>query len=111
MIIPKKNTNFVSRKKHTAKLCIYNFDRYFKKVFSDLNIAKRFLEDFFEDRKLKVKSDFLNEKARKKDSSKVFVFITKDSIYKLRYEFITEKLESFITIGEIEDYYKSNIDH
>ena len=68
-----------------------------------------FLEDFFEDRKLKVKSDFLNEKARKKDSSKVFVFITKDSIYKLRYEFITEKLESFITIGEIEDYYKSNI--
>jgi len=25
-----------------------NYDRYFKKVFSDLNIAKRFLEDFFE---------------------------------------------------------------
>jgi hypothetical protein len=25
-----------------------NYDRYFKKVFSDLKIAKRFLEDFFE---------------------------------------------------------------
>ncbi len=25
-----------------------NFDRYFKKVFSDLRIAKRFLEDFFD---------------------------------------------------------------
>ena len=25
-----------------------NYDRYFKKVFSDLRIAKRFLEDFFE---------------------------------------------------------------
>jgi hypothetical protein len=25
-----------------------NYDRYFKKVFSDVNIAKRFLEDFFE---------------------------------------------------------------
>ncbi len=25
-----------------------NYDRYFKKVFSDLNIARRFLEDFFD---------------------------------------------------------------
>jgi len=25
-----------------------NYDRYFKKVFSDTTIAKRFLEDFFD---------------------------------------------------------------
>ena len=25
-----------------------NYDRFFKKVFSDLNIAKRFLEDFLD---------------------------------------------------------------
>jgi hypothetical protein len=25
-----------------------NYDRYFKKVFSDTRIAKRFLEDFFD---------------------------------------------------------------
>ncbi|MBU0765470.1 MAG: Rpn family recombination-promoting nuclease/putative transposase, partial [Bacteroidetes bacterium] len=25
-----------------------NYDRYFKKVFSDIDIAKRFLEDFFD---------------------------------------------------------------
>ena len=25
-----------------------NYDRFFKKVFSDTKIAKRFLEDFFE---------------------------------------------------------------
>ena len=43
-----------------------NYDRYFKKVFSDLKIAKYFLQDFFdieiESREVKVLEKFSKQK-------------------------------------------------
>jgi hypothetical protein len=47
LVFLEKITNFV-QKTENMYLAPLNYDRFFKKVFSDIKIAKRFLEDFLD---------------------------------------------------------------
>ena len=49
-----------------------NYDRYFKKVFSDMRIAKRFLEDFLDIQILEL--TYLNDKINITDDAQTVEF-------------------------------------
>lgn len=74
-----------------------NYDRYFKKVFSDLNIAKRFLEDFFD---VQIESIELLGVQHK---------ITDDAVA-VEFDFRCKIEESFVII-DMQQWYKPDAVH
>jgi len=74
-----------------------NYDRYFKKVFSDLDIAKRFLEDFFDVTITKI--DLLTIQHK----------ITDDAVA-VEFDFRCE-IDNQLVIIDMQQWYKPDIVH
>jgi len=74
-----------------------NYDRYFKKVFSELSIAKRFLEDFFE---IKIETIELLEIQHK---------ITDDAVA-VEFDFRC-KIDDCFVIIDMQQWYKPDVVH
>lgn len=74
-----------------------NYDRYFKKVFSDQNIAKRFLEDFFDVTIQEIEILKLNHK------------ITDDAVA-VEFDFRC-KIDDQMVIIDMQQWYKPDVVH
>ena len=82
-------------KKQVGYLAPLNYDRYFKKVFSDLKIAKRFLEDF-----LDIKIQEIEAKPTER-------YLTDDARY-VELDFRC-KIDNHYIIIEMQQWYKPDI--